>query len=83
MTGQANVTLPQAQWMRTQVTVGTDTHDGQAYQVPGFTVRDPCVKCFAIYRNTLVGTSGTYVNRLYDCGEDSWVLKVRGGVTTL
>lgn len=83
MTGQANVTPAQAQLMRTEVDVGTDTHDGQAYQIPEFVLRHPCVKCFAIYRNNLLGTPGTYVNRLYDCGEDSWVLKVRGGVTTL
>jgi hypothetical protein len=83
MTVQANVTPAQAQLMRTRVKMGTSTHGGQAYQVPEFGLRDPCVKCFAIYRNNLVGTPGTYVNRLYDCGEDSWVLKVRGGVTTL
>jgi hypothetical protein len=81
--GETHLNPAQAQLMRTRVTVGTSTHNGQAYQVPQFVLRDPCVKCFAIYRNALVDTPGTYVNRLYDCGEDSWVLKVRGGVTTL
>jgi hypothetical protein len=81
--GETYLTPAQAQLMRTRVKVGTSTHNGEAYQIPEFVLRDPCVKCFAIYRNPLVGTHGTYVNRLYDCGEDSWVLKVRGRVISL
>jgi hypothetical protein len=77
MTGANNVTLVQAQGMRANVTAGTCTHDGQAYEIPGFHLRNPCVECFAIYRNSFVGIPGAYVNRLYDCGEDSWILKVR------
>ena len=77
------MTLAQALNMTGLVTSPTDLHGGQAFGVPWFGLKDPCVKCFAIYCNNIMGIPGTYDNRLYDCGEESWALKVRGGVTTL